>query len=160
MDEESFHALYGQTARNLRAYLRSVVIDPNIVDDLVQESYFRFLKAGLPASMEPAHQKNYLYRIATNLVHDHRRARKLEPLPGEPPTAAKVDILDQGHDISSALDHLKPRERDVLWLAYVECFNHREIAGILRVGAASIRPMLARARAKFAAILRRRGVGE
>jgi RNA polymerase sigma-70 factor (ECF subfamily) len=160
MDEESFHTFYEQTARNLRAYLRSVLIGQNVIDDLLQESYFRFLKAGLPAATEPAHQKNYLYRIATNLVHDHRRAHKLEPLPREPPAVAKVDSLGKTHDIGRAFDRLKPRERDVLWLAYVECFDHREIAEILRVGTASIRPMLARARAKFADILRRRGVCE
>lgn len=160
MDEESFHAFYEQTARNLRAYLRSMLIDQNAVDDLLQESYFRFLKAGLPAATEPAHQKNYLYRIATNLTHDHRRSHKLEVLPEELPAASKANSLDQVHDIGRALDRLRPRDRDALWLAYVECFNHREIAGILQVGAASIRPMLARARAKFAEILRRLDLNE
>ena len=83
MDEESFHAFYEQTARNLRGYLRSMVMDQNIVDDLLQESYFRLLKADLPASTDSAYRKNYLYRIATNLVHDHRRSRKLEARSGE-----------------------------------------------------------------------------
>ncbi|HEX4275929.1 MAG TPA: RNA polymerase sigma factor [Bryobacteraceae bacterium] len=160
MDEESFHAFYEQTARNLRAYLRSMLTDQSAVDDLLQESYFRLLKAGLPPATEPAHQKNYLYRIATNLVHDQRRSHKLEVLPEELATPSMANCLDQAHDIERALDRLKPRERDVLWLAYVECFNHREIAGILHLGAASIRPMLARARAKFAGILRRREVRE
>jgi RNA polymerase sigma-70 factor (ECF subfamily) len=160
MNEESFQAFYDQTARNLRAYLRSMLNDSKVVDDLQQESYFRFLKSGLAPSTDLAHQKNYLYRIATNLVHDHRRARKLETLPEELPTGASTDHLNMAHDVARAFDRLKPRERDVLWLAYIECFDHREIAGILRVGTASIRPMLARARARFADILRRRGVGE
>jgi RNA polymerase sigma-70 factor (ECF subfamily) len=137
-----------------------MLIDQNAVDDLLQESYFRFLKAGLPAATEPAHKKNYLYRIATNLAHDHRKSRKLEVLPEELPAASKANCLDQVHDIRRALARLKARERDALWLAYVECFNHREIAGILQVGAASIRPMLAGARAKFAEILRRLDVNE
>jgi RNA polymerase sigma-70 factor (ECF subfamily) len=159
MDEESFRAFYEQTARNLRAYIRSMLIDhQNMVDDLLQESYFRFLKADLPGATELAHQKNYLYRIATNLVHDHRRSHKLETLPEELPTASKANSLDHAHDIRRAFDRLKARERAALWLAYVECFDHREIAGILQVGSASIRPMLARARAKFADILRRRGI--
>ena len=54
MDEESFHAFYEQTARSLRAYLRSMLMDQNIVDDLLQESYFRLLKAALPDAMEEA----------------------------------------------------------------------------------------------------------
>jgi hypothetical protein len=47
-----------------------------------------------------------------------------------------------------------------LWMAYVECFDHREIAGILRIGTASIRSMLARARTRFGDILRRSGLGQ
>ena len=158
MDEESFHAFYEQTARNLRAYLRSMLMHHDIVDDALQESYFRLLKADLPNAMEPAHRKNYLYRIATNLVHDHRRSRKLEPLPEERMPLPTTGPPDASHDILRAFAHLKPRERDVLWMAYVECFDHKEIAEALRLGTAGIRPMLARARAKFGDILRRRGL--
>jgi RNA polymerase sigma-70 factor (ECF subfamily) len=163
MDEESFHAFYEQTARNLRGYLRSMLnnqaIDRGLVDDLLQESYFRFLKAGLPDSTEPAHRKNYLYRIATNLVRDHRRARKVEELPEDSADATSADSLDTAHDVGRAFLKLKQREREVLWMAYVECFDHREIAEVLRTKAVSIRPMLARARARFGDILRRRGIG-
>jgi hypothetical protein len=35
MDEESFHAFYEQTHRNIRAYLRSMLIGQNVVDDLL-----------------------------------------------------------------------------------------------------------------------------
>lgn len=157
MDEASFHAFYEQTVRNLRGYLRSLLTDSGAVDDLLQESYFRLLNAGLSDSMEPAHRKNYLYRIATNLVHDHRKSRKPEELRED---LAAAPSPDDTRDVGRAFAHLKPRERDLLWMAYVECFSHREIADVLRVGTASIRPMLARARGRFADILRRRGLGE
>ena len=160
MDEESFHAFYEQTARNLRAYLRSIVMDQNIVDDLLQDSYFRLLKADLPDSMEPSHRKNYLYRIATNLVHDYRKARKPEQLPQEPEAMTPTGSPETIHDVGRAFRHLKPREREMLWMAYVEGFDHKEIAEVLRVGVASIRPMLARARARFGDILRRRDIGK
>ena len=157
MDEESFHAFYEQTARNLRGYLRSMLIDPTMADDLLQESYFRLLNANLPASTEPAHRKNYLYRIATNLVSDHRRSRKPEALPED---LTAVPTPETAQDIAQAFEHLKPKDRDILWMAYVECFSHKEIAEVLHLGSASIRPMLARARARFADILQRRGLGE
>jgi RNA polymerase sigma-70 factor (ECF subfamily) len=160
MDEESFHAFYEQTARNLRAYLRSMLTDQSAVDDLLQESYFRLLKAELPDAMEHVHRKNYLYRIATNLMRDHRRSRKLEPLPEDSAASTRAGSLDTAHDVGRAFGRLKPREREILWMAYVECFDHREIAQVLRTKAVSIRPMLARARGKFGDILRRRGVAE
>jgi RNA polymerase sigma-70 factor (ECF subfamily) len=164
MDEASFHVFYEQTARNLRAYLRSILNDHALVDDLVQESYFRIFKASLPADMDPLHRKNYLYRIAANLVHDHWRSRKTdelpEELPGECAGPKKADSIETAHDIGKAFGRLKPREQDLLWLAYVEGLDHKEIAGILRTGAASIRPMLSRARSRFSDLLRRRGLGE
>jgi RNA polymerase sigma-70 factor, ECF subfamily len=160
MDEEGFCVFYDQTARNLRAYLRSVLTDDlTLVDDILQESYFRFLKAALPVGMDPAWRKNYLYRIATNIVRDHRRSRQMEQLPPERECAALENSLEETNDIKDAFGRLKPKERDLLWLAYVECFSHQEIAGFLSAKTASIRPMLARARAKFADLLKRRGYG-
>ncbi len=163
MDEATFHAFYETTAGNLRGYIRSMLLsgntaDMSLVDDLLQESYFRLMNGRLSQEMEPAHRKNYLYRIATNLVRDHRRSRRMEPLPEDPPESIAPHSGDVSHDLNTAFGHLKPREREMLWMAYVEGFDHREIAATLRVRAASVRPMLFRARAKFADILRRRGM--
>jgi RNA polymerase sigma-70 factor (ECF subfamily) len=48
-------------------------------------------------------------------------------------------------------------ERSLLWLAYVEGSEHREIAAALGLKQKSIRVLLFRARQKFAQILKRRG---
>src|SRR5271169_6657618 len=129
MDEEGFCAFYEQTARKLRAYLRSVLADDvTLADDILQESYFRLLKADLPAGMDPAWRKNYLYRIATNMVRDHQRSRQMEQLPEERDDAAPESAFEEAQDIKDAFGRLKPKERDLLWLAYVECFSHQEIA--------------------------------
>jgi RNA polymerase sigma-70 factor (ECF subfamily) len=106
--------------------------------------------------MEAAHRKNYLYRIATNLANDHYRSRRTEPLPENEP--ASTTASSYSPDVERAFRALNPRERDALWLAYVECFSHSEIAEVLRLKTASVRPTLARAREKFARILRRRGI--
>jgi len=62
-------------------------------------------------------------------------------------------------DLAGLLNELKPRQRELLWLAYVERFTHSEIAGIVGAKPGSIRPMLARARHKLAEILRQGGFG-
>ena len=160
MDEEAFCAFYDQTARKLRSYLRSALRnDVTLADDLLQESYFRLLKSGLPAAMDFEWRRNYLYRIATNLIRDHRRSRPLEALPNEPEFAAREHSQDEMRDIRQIFSRLKPKERDLLWMAYVERFSHSEIAELVQAGKASIRPMLARARANFAAMLKKRGYG-
>jgi RNA polymerase sigma-70 factor (ECF subfamily) len=48
---------------------------------------------------------------------------------------------------------MRPRERQLLWLAYAEGYSHREIAEITGLASASIRLLLFRARRKIARLL-------
>lgn len=154
MTEEIFRAFYEETAGGLRAYLRHRLENSPLVDDLLQESYIRFLKANLPDNMDPAHRKNYLYRIATNLVHDSRRVRQFEQLADQESVAFEKS-MEAIQDVKRVLEQLKPKQRELLWLAYVEGFSHEEIAGIVKVRTPSIRPLLARARAQFVQLIKR-----
>ena len=65
-------------------------------------------------------------------------------------------------DPAGALDpilaRLSPRDRELLLLAYVEGFTHKEIAGITGLMRASVKPLLFRARQRFAAALRVAGI--
>lgn len=158
MGEPEFRAFYERTAPQLRGYLRRVTGDPSIADDLLQESYLRFLRAPL-APTEDAHRKHYLFRVATNLLRDHFRAAKRSFAPlseNATPVSADRD-LGLKRDFEKLLLELKPRERELLWLAYVEGYRHEEIAKLMSCRAASIRPMLFRARGKLAELLRARG---
>ena len=57
-------------------------------------------------------------------------------------------------DLGRAMTHLKPRERDLLWLAYAQGSSHQEIADALGLKRASIKLLLFRARRRLAALLR------
>src|SRR5512135_3285161 len=70
--EETFRAFYERTARGLWAYLARVTGDRELADDLLQETFYRFLRAAATHESE-AHRRNSLYRIATNLARDARR---------------------------------------------------------------------------------------
>lgn len=157
--EENFCLFYHRTARGLRAYLRRMLADPSHADDLLQESYLRLLRAKLPADMSDDHQKNYLFRIATNLLRDQAAQNKTLPITGETQAPERVaDAVQQREDLRRAMNEVKPRERELLWLAYVERFNHDEIATIVGAKTQSIRPMLSRARANLSEVLRRMGL--
>ena len=52
-------------------------------------------------------------------------------------------------DMEAALDRLQPRDRAILWLAYVEGYDHREIAKVLGLQEGSVRVILFRARKKL-----------
>jgi len=161
MDEESFRALYGRTARALWAYLSRITGSPDAADDLLQETYYRFLRAQGRHENE-AHRRNSLFRIATNLARDgwrHGARARMVPLPdgrrGE--LRAAVDVAGDAErraDLSRALLQLSPRERAMLWLAYAHGSSHRDIASTVGVKAASIKLLLFRARRKLALVMR------
>jgi len=56
-------------------------------------------------------------------------------------------------DVQAMMRQLKPRERELLWLAYVEGMSHAEIASATGLGAMSIRILLYRARQKASKFL-------
>ncbi len=76
MDEDTFRAFYDRTARGVWAYLARVTGDRQMADDLLQETYYRFLRAAATHSSEE-HRRNSLYCIATNLARDVRRRNLL-----------------------------------------------------------------------------------
>ena len=54
------------------------------------------------------------------------------------------------------MQQLKPRERQLLWLAYVEGMTHSEIAKSTGLHSMSVRILLLRARRRAAELLRRK----
>jgi RNA polymerase sigma-70 factor (ECF subfamily) len=162
MDNEQFAAFYARSARSLWAYLARVSRDPALADDLTQESYVRFLCASHPADGEVA-ARRYLFKIATNLLRDHWRkplSSSIEDLPEEVFTAkcgeAQAETLAL---LGPAMAQLRPRDRQLLWLAYAEGYTHHEIAEVTGLGSPSIRLLLFRARRKMARMLRQGGGG-
>lgn len=164
MDDEKFAGFYQRTARPLWAYLARVSGNAVLADDLLQESYLRLLTAAFVADGEVSCRR-YLFRIATNLLRDHWRRPATTSLEELPETAMAADERRDSERIDSkallgrAFMRLRPRERQLLWLAYAEGSTHREIAEITGLGAASIRLLLFRARHKLARLLRRQNAG-
>lgn len=169
MNEPAFLEFYARTAGRLNGYLRKLTGNVAIAEDLLQEAYMRFLsRTRLPDDDE--YQKNYLFRIATNLARDHfRRERRQQvaapqfasevSLEAARATTAmfQVDPFDRA-DVWSALATLSSRDRELLLLAYVEGMTHKEIGQITGLMRASIKPLLFRARKRFASALMSMGV--
>src|SRR5471030_778239 len=129
MDEDAFRLFYDRTARPVWAYLSRMSGDPRLADDLLQETYYRFLRANVVHESD-AHRRNYLFRIATNLVRDVRRRPRVD----DSHRAENSDAMEQADpqsadvangaisrlDLARSMARLKPRERDLLWLAYAQ----------------------------------------
>ena len=160
MDEAAFRSFYQETAPKLRAYIRRASGDAALADDILQETFYRFLRVELP-ELGNLQRKAYLYRTASSLLADHWRRKKrerrwnlLELFGG----ASREDAKGQGDAMHFFLQ-LKPQEQTLLWLAYVEGFDHREVASALQLKEKSVRVLLFRVRKKLAAILSREGFG-
>lgn len=153
-DSASFESFYTATAPALAAYVRHVSGDSSSVDDVAQEAFLRLLRCGRSA-MNQAAMRGYLYRAATTILYDQWRRRRtagrgltevVQPHAFRPEPAASLDV-------SRALAGLTPRDRALVWLAYVEGASHGEIAAALGLGRLSVRVLLFRARAKLARAL-------
>jgi RNA polymerase sigma-70 factor, ECF subfamily len=157
MDSDAFAGFYQRSAPALRAYLVRVSGNAALADDLLQESYLRFLCASQPEGGE-VNYRRYLYRIATNLLRDHwrkPRAACIEDVPERLLMARDgLSGIESRATLNPALAQMRPRERQLLWLAHAEGYSHREISEITGLNAAGIRLLLFRARRKIARLLR------
>src|SRR5580692_5124408 len=113
MDEDTFRAFYERNARGLWAYLARVTGDRQVADDLLQETFYRFLRAAAIYDSE-THRRNSLYRIATNLARDSRRRNILRPfasLEGDDiervPAADQAGATERATEVTLAMGQLK-----------------------------------------------------
>jgi RNA polymerase sigma-70 factor, ECF subfamily len=155
MDEHAFQAFFRQSAPALRAYAASVIGNTATADDIVQDAFLRLLRAP-PAITDPQQLRAFLFRIASNLMIDYWRHQRLEQdgharRPPPPPVAAANVPLRV--DMARAFTRLRPQQRQLLWLAYVEGAGHREIAEALGLRRLSVRVLLYRARHKLAHLI-------
>ncbi|MBI2835093.1 MAG: RNA polymerase sigma factor [Acidobacteria bacterium] len=155
MDEQSFQAFFRQSAAALRAYVISVIGNAATADDIVQDAFLRLLRSP-PATSDAQQLRAFLFRIASNLMTDYWRHHRLERgahdgRAREPAVAAPNIPLRV--DMARTFKRLRPQQRQLLWLAYVEGAEHREIAEALGLRPSSVRVLLYRARRKMAQLI-------
>lgn len=161
--QTEFETFYRETARPLWGYLARICGNRALADDLLQETYLRFCRARVPASRNE--WRPYVYRIGTNLAadwwrHSGRRATEaVEADVATPDERGGESDLIRRRELDRAFGALKPRERALLWLAYAEGMDHREISRALGLSRGSIKVLLFRARRRLAGVLDRMGIG-
>ena len=152
----------------LRSFLRRRVRSVSDVDDVVQDSYLKILKAR-PAG-EIASIKAYLFTIARNTASKLFRKQKIfssvpvselpawRVLDGKQNVAEAANAHLQDALIAEAIAELPGRCREILLLRVADGFSPGQIADRLRISQSTVRTQLARAMEKCTKLLRDRGV--
>jgi RNA polymerase sigma-70 factor (ECF subfamily) len=154
LSEEAFMAFYQASAGDLRRYAARMTGSVTQADDVVQEAYLRLVRHP-PSTEDPQELRAYVFRIASNLMKDQQRRQRRqwgkEGDAAEPPMAVDAESR---LDIARTFRRLPLRDRQLMWLAYVEGESHRAIAAAIGVREPSVRVLLSRARARLKNLLK------
>ncbi|PYQ30312.1 MAG: hypothetical protein DMF56_05725 [Acidobacteria bacterium] len=161
MDEARFEAFYRRTAGSLWSYLFRLTGNESTADDLLQKTFFRYLRAN-PTLASDEHMRRWIFRTATNLALDYFRETKRERTKIAEQISEAVSMFETRdtlrHDMMKIFSELKPRERALLWLAHVEEVDHEDIGVALGVKAKSVKVLLFRARKRLGELLTKKGL--
>ena len=137
-----------------RAYPRGLV-PPSDIDDLVQETYARLLRARERGPV--GHPRGLLFATARNAARDvFRRRTAAHTIPitdfvasrvfDSAPSAAETASRQQETDLlAAAIAELPPRCREILVLRKFENLSHREIAQKLGLSVHTVEAQLTKA---------------
>jgi putative glutamine amidotransferase len=140
-----------------RRLARSLGGDLSAAEDLCQEVVIRAWRK-LPRDAEPAAQRAWLHRTASNVAVDELRRR------GRRPTVALEDShgeqlagdrLDEPDAVREALATLSPHDRLLILLRFDAGLQHAEIGQLLAISEEATRKRVARARKAFVRAYRR-----
>lgn len=152
----------------LRAWLRGLFPSLPDLDDLVQESYVRLIRAREAGKV--GHAKAYLFTTARNAALDFFRRRKivsieavgdmsdstvLDDRPGVADAVSKQQELDL---LAEAVRDLPERCRQTLTLRLLYGLSHKEIAAELKVSEHTVKAQLAKGMRRCTSYFEERGL--
>jgi RNA polymerase sigma-70 factor (ECF subfamily) len=161
----SFEDVEASLAEPLRRYLRRMVGDPSLAEDLHQETLLRIAR-GLSGYEGRASVKNWAFAIATRVVADHFRkpeaSRELlaideaEPVPdGGAPLEQRLVADEMNACIREVIDSLPPDYRAALVLHELEGVTATTAAEILGCSLPTAKIRIHRARRRLKDALER-----
>jgi RNA polymerase sigma-70 factor (ECF subfamily) len=150
----SFEATMIDCLPHLRAYGRSLTRNPDMADDLVQDTIVRAI-GGRESFQEGTNLKAWLFAILRNKFLDDRRRKRgyyerietavHERLTCPPSQDAAVEFAN----VATVFWSLSAPHREILMLIGVNGLNYEEAADVLGCPIGTVRSRLSRARAEL-----------
>mgnify|MGYP001298737540 CR=1 FL=1 len=152
-EADDFEGIYRGYVRQIYSFIYRIVGNRSDTEDLTSEVFFRFYKKRKHYE-ERGKMLSYLFRIAHNAAIDHFR-RKKETISYDDRIAVDedFDIPDTPEETAaerlemlSAIERMKPVEREILTLYYLEEMSVKQICRIIGKNESAVKTALYRAR--------------
>lgn len=153
---------------SLRSYLRGMFPTLPDIDDLVQESYARLIRAHHAGRINYA--KAFLFTTARNLALDFFRRRKIVTIESVA-DMTDLPVIEERSDVADSINHqeelnmlaaavrlLPDRCRQVLTLRLLYGLSHKQIAAELGISEHTVKAQLAKGMRRCAEYFDERGV--
>lgn len=156
MDRSRFTSLVKDSQKAFRRFLTALCCgNSDLADDIAQESY---IKAYLSSDglENPDKFKSWLYRIGYNSFLNKLRAEHPQADPSvldSESSSVYADSSFRYQALYMALDRIPANERTAILLFYMEGYQTREIAEIIKMSEDAVRQYLSRGRAHLRSLL-------
>lgn len=120
--------------------------DRELAEDMTQETFARYFES-LQTYTEYGKLKNYLYRIAGNIIKNYYKKKKELPME-EAPWTPSTDIRDAEvrMDIERAVDRLPDELKEITILFFFQELKQKDIAELLNIKLSLVKYRISRAK--------------
>ncbi len=161
LEEAALGEIYDRYSEALYGYAYRHLGSQQLAEDILSQTFERFLKALHSGGGPDDHLQAYLYRIAHNLISDHYRREPPPPLQLEedryPEDRSQpdriVEEIEQTTRMRAALRLLTDEQRQVIMLRFLEGWSTIEVARGLGKTRGAVRAQQHRALASLERIL-------
>lgn len=156
-DDAAFEALVIRYQRDVVRTVRFTVSEAHVVEDLVQESFFRAFKS-LRKFDTKRPFRNWLLTITLNVCRSYLRRRKvMQPwsnwLGGPLNSGSESDDRALLYDVLKAMTRLRYKDREILILHYVNDLTIQESADLLGIPVGTAKSRLSKALERLRGLL-------
>ena len=143
-------SLYAQYWTKLQAYVRRMISDPHLAEEIVQETMLRAWRNADVLSQQTGSVWGWLSKVARNIVVDHIRRKAARPTEVEDAVAGprcgltadhSDDVIDSV-DVAAVIARLSPAHRAVLHELYFSDRTCAEAARVLGVPVGTVKSRL------------------
>jgi RNA polymerase sigma-70 factor (ECF subfamily) len=157
-NQPSTDAIWAHLNTDLRRFIRSRVHDDHVADDLLQETFVR-VHGKIGSLQEGDRLAAWVYRIARNVVHDHRRRTRNAVV-----ALADTDPVDDAHDsrgrvcggcdwLGEMIESLPDGYREAVRLSEIEGLPQQEVADRLGLSLSGTKSRIQRGRLLLRGVL-------